>query len=308
MATMITRLNDIISLIDTMALGQPRVVAAYLVSGKERALVDMGFESSAPRLIKDLADAGVEDGDLDYLLPTHVHMDHAGSCGTLARKFSKASVLVHPKGESHLADPTRLCKGVTELFGVEQMERMGSPKPVSKKQLAAIGDDQTINLGKSVTLRSMWTPGHASHHLSYLIEATSTVLTGDAIGTNYPGFPVLIPTTPPTSFNLPLALNSIERIRQIVPREFLAPHFGVMSRCEELLDANVSALREWRSKIEERIKEGRTAGAIAKELEFVMTERCRLPISSIPDYVTGSISRSVLGFMKYLQAGQIIQN
>src|SRR5208337_4452039 len=107
--------------------------------------------------------------------------------------------------------------------GSKLMELYGMPKPIDRKRLRVIGDEETISLGKNVTLRSLWTPGHASHHLSYLIEERGVVLTGDAIGTNYPDFPVLIPTTPPTSFNFELALGSLERIRQLAPSEFLAP-------------------------------------------------------------------------------------
>jgi len=198
---MITKLDDTISIIDTMALGQPKFVAAYLISGKEKALVDMGFESSATQVIEDLEGSGVARDELDYLLPTHVHLDHSGSCGTLAKNFSRASVRVHPKGEPHLEDPTKLWKAASELFGSKLMEPYGMPKPIDRKRLRIIGDEETITLGKSVTLRSLWTPGHASHHLSYLIEEKALVLTGDAIGTNYPDFPVLIPTTLPTRSN-----------------------------------------------------------------------------------------------------------
>jgi glyoxylase-like metal-dependent hydrolase (beta-lactamase superfamily II) len=304
---MITRLNDVVSIIDTIALGQPGVVSAYLVTGKERALVDMGFESSANTLIHDLADVGVGEGGLDYLLPTHVHLDHAGSCGTLAKRFSNTTILVHPKGERHLVDPARLCRGVAELFGVDLMRQMGLPTPVDPKQVRPIGDDETLNLGNSVTLRSMWTPGHASHHLSYLVEGSGAVLTEDAIGTNYPRFPVLIPTTP-TSFNLDLALDSIERIRQIAPKQFFAPHFGGMVDCNKILDTNVKALWEWKARVEAGIKKGRSAQSLAKELQELISECAGLPVDSMPDYVVGSISRSVLGFMRYLTTSKAIPN
>jgi glyoxylase-like metal-dependent hydrolase (beta-lactamase superfamily II) len=198
-----------------------------LISGKEKALVDMGFESSASNVIEDLEKGGVGKDDLDYLLPTHVHLDHSGSCGTLARRFSKASIRVHPKGGPHLADPSKLWKAASELFGGKLMEKYGKPKPIDSKLLRAIDNDETICLGRCVTLRSLWTPGHASHHLSYVVEGTGTVLTGDAVGTKYPDFPAVIPATPPTSFNLRLALESLERIREIVPTKILAPHFGV---------------------------------------------------------------------------------
>jgi glyoxylase-like metal-dependent hydrolase (beta-lactamase superfamily II) len=300
---MITQLNDSISIIDTIALGHPNVVAAYLISGKEKALVDMGFESSADKVIDDLEAIGVTADELDYLLPTHVHLDHSGSCGSLAKKFGQASIRVHPKGEPHLVNPTKLWKTATELFGSRLMEEYGMPKPIDRKRLRAIGDEETINLGEGVTLRSLWTPGHASHHLSYVIEETGTVLTGDAIGVNYPDFPVLIPTTPPTSFNMELALESLERIRQTARNGFLAPHFGIMNGTE-LLDENIKTLRDWKTTIERGVKEGGSPETITKMLQEEMSGRCGRPITSMPDYVRGSISRSVLGFIRYLRISE----
>ena len=296
---MITKLNNLISIIDTIALGQPKVVAAYLISGKEKALVDMGFKSSANQVIEDLEGSGVAGDELDYLLPTHVHLDHAGACGSLAKRFSRASVRVHPRGEPHLADPSKLWRAATELFGGDSMESYGMPKPIDRKQLRTIGDEETISLGNNVTLRSLWTPGHASHHLSYVIEERGIVLTGDAIGTKYPNFPVVIPTTPPTSFNFDFALKSLERIQQIPHIEFLAPHFGMMKDFG-LVAENVKALRDWKAKIERGVQEGLSEDAIAKTLEEEVSVRCGRPVASMPDYVSGSIKRSVLGFIRYL--------
>lgn len=122
---MLTRLTEAVSIIDTEALGASNVVAAYLVTGKETALIDMGYESSAQIVIDDLTKHGVGPNDLDYLLPTHVHLDHSGSCGTLAKRFDNASIGVHPKGKPHLADPDRLWKGAGQLFGHELMARYG---------------------------------------------------------------------------------------------------------------------------------------------------------------------------------------
>jgi glyoxylase-like metal-dependent hydrolase (beta-lactamase superfamily II) len=271
-----------------------------LISGKEKALVDMGFESSADKVIVDLESSGVTEDGLDYLLPTHVHLDHSGSCGSLAKKFARASIRVHPKGEPHLVNPTKLWQAATGLFGSRLMEEYGMPKPIDPKQVRSIGDEETIKLGEGVTLRSLWTPEHASHHLSYVIEETDTVLTGDAIGVNYPDFPVLIPTTPPTSFNLELALESLERIRQTAQDGFLAPHFGIM-KGTELIDENVKALKVWKTKIERGVKEGRSTEAITKTLQEETSALCGRPVTSMPYYVTGSISRSVLGFVRYLR-------
>jgi glyoxylase-like metal-dependent hydrolase (beta-lactamase superfamily II) len=131
---LLKKINETVSLIDTEALGLPRVVACYLVRGKESALLDMGYRSSAESVIRDLVSLGVGSDEVDYLLPTHVHLDHSGSCGTIARRFPRASVLAHPVGVPHLSDPTRLVEGAGELFGEALMRRYGLPDPIENKK------------------------------------------------------------------------------------------------------------------------------------------------------------------------------
>lgn len=298
---LLTKLSETVSIIDTEALGRPRVVAAYLVSGKERALIDMGYQSSSQIVVKDLMQQGIGLDGLDYLLPTHVHLDHSGSCGTLAKKFTSASVRVHPKGEPHLGDPTRLWKGAEELFGDELMRKYGSPEPIEKKRLQVVGDDEEIDLGRGVTLRSLWTPGHASHHLSYQWEGTGTIFTGDAVGINYPDFSVLVPTTPPTSFNLEEAIQSLERIRAASPSEFLTPHYGVMRNAEQLIDENVNALRHWKTRIEKMTNERLSVDGLVKALTEETCQRAGRLETDVPDYLRISIKISVLGFLRYLR-------
>ncbi len=107
--TLLKQVTKSTAIIDTRALGEQGVVAAYLVRGKETALIDMGYRSSAETVMGDLLAHGIADDGLHYLLPTHVHLDHCGSCGTIAQRFPNATVRVHPKGEPHLTDPTQTC-------------------------------------------------------------------------------------------------------------------------------------------------------------------------------------------------------
>ena len=298
---LLRKLNDQISIIDTMALGKPGVVAAYLVSGKERALIDMGYRSSAKSVINDLEENGLGADSIDYLLPTHVHLDHSGGCGTLAEKYVKASVRVHPRGMPHLADPSKLWEGAGDLFGAQLMERYGKPQPIARNRLREVSDNEEISLGGGLTLRSLWTPGHASHHLSYELEGTGSVATGDAVGIFYPNVPVLVPTTPPTSFNLPLAIGSLERVRDTRPTRILAPHYGVMVDPTNLIADNVRALKEWEMKIGSMLKDEASPEQIATTLIDETARRAGQSFGPIPDYLSVSIRISVLGFTRYLK-------
>jgi len=297
---LLTRLDEHVSIIDTMALGRPGVVAAYLLSGKDAALVDMGYGSSADIVINDLEEAGVDADGLDYLLPTHVHLDHCGSCGTLAQKFARASVRTHPKGEPHLADPSKLLEGAGKIFGAEQMSRYGKPQPIQTSRLHAILDDEEIALGNGVTLRCIWTPGHASHHVAYLLEETDAVLTGDSVGVTYPDFPVLTPTTPPTSFNLQLAIDSLEKLRKLAPSELLTPHFGVRTN-GNVIDETVQALKRWEVRIGKMARDGLTQDEIARYLIEDTARRGNPSGDTMPDYLALSIKISTFGFVRYLK-------
>ncbi len=298
---MLKRISDAVSIIDTEALGRPNTVAAYLVTGTETALIDMGYHSSAKIIIDDLTNQGIRSDGLNYLLPTHVHLDHSGSCGTLARRFTDASIRIHPKGEPHLVDPTHLWNGATKLFGAELMHKYGSPEPVEHSRLRVANDNEVIDLGHGVTLRTVWTPGHASHHLSYEWEGQRAFFTGDAVGLYHPSFPVLVPTTPPTSFDLEKTLRSLELLGNSSPLEFYTPHYGVVGNAKQWIDKNVSSLLLWTKSINEKKKSGLANEQITKAIIQETCERIGRPVGEMPEYLLVSIKISILGVLQYLE-------
>jgi glyoxylase-like metal-dependent hydrolase (beta-lactamase superfamily II) len=295
------QIDPSISLIDTEALDIQRVVAAYLVIGEETALIDMGYRSSAETVARDLTAAGIGPEDLDYLLPTHVHLDHAGSCGTLAEKFPNATVRVHPIGEPHICDPSRLVKGTRELFGDALMAEYGLPDPVDTGRVKSISDSEEINLGRGIVLRSIWTPGHASHHLSYVLEEGRIVFTGDAVGVHYPDFPVLVPTTPPTSFNLEQAITSLDRIRALTPAQLMTPHFGIIKDAMHWMGDNVEILQLWNNEIGRMVADGASSENIAIVLTKRLCERANLSLSDVPRHLRTLVKISVQGYLQYFK-------
>jgi len=286
-----------------MALGEPRVVAAYLITGKENALIDMGYPSSAPTVIRDLQIAGVDD--IDYLLPTHVHLDHSGSCGTLAARFPQAQVRAHPIGVKHLVDPARLIEGTTELFGSNLMQQYGFPEPIEPDRVQGLQDDAIIDLGGGLTIRTVWTPGHASHHLSFLMEQTRALFTGDCVGVYCPDIPTLIPTTPPPSFDLDQSLASIERARTLKPAELYTPHFGAQREPETWLDLNEQKLLEWKNTITLLLSQGYSSDSIAREQIIQISKHLdRLP-KQLPFHLRTLIRIDTIGFIRWLRNSEI---
>ena len=266
--------------------------------GKETALVDMGYRSSAEGIIRDLASKRYE---VDYLLPTHIHLDHCGSCGTLAKKFPDAKIMVHPVGQKHLIDPSLLIKSVSDLFGNDLMKQFGMPEQIQSERVRIVNDQEQIDLGNGIGLRAIWTPGHASHHLSYLIESTGTLFTGDAVGAFFPEVPVLVPTSPPPSFNLEKTLSSLERIEKLNPRYLYTPHFGVLENPQRWLKENREVLNEWKTVIEDSLELGKSIELITKELTDTIAMKLSKTSEELPDHFKTSLKINVLGFARWLQ-------
>ena len=289
------------AIIDTQALGEQGVVAAYLVSGKETALIEMGYRSSAETLIKDLLAHGIDDDDLHHLLPTHVHLDHCGSCGTIAQRYSNAIVGVHPKGQPHLTDPTRLVRSAGEVFVEPLIQRFGVPDPVSNNRIHIVQDHDQVSLGNGITLRSIWTPGHAPHHLSYLLEETGDLFTGDAVGAYPPAMPVLIPTTPPPSFNLERAIDSIKRLQDLSPMNLFTPHFGLLDNPGANFEKDVNTLLDWKSRLEQLVSKQVSVNEIVASVVEDVTQRAGRPPTDLPEFLRGTTRVSVLGLLTYLE-------
>lgn len=288
-------------MVDTNALGEPGVVAAYLVHGKENALIDMGYRSSAETVVKDLTTKGIGRDDLNYLLPTHVHLDHCGSCGALAGVYPKSIVRVHPRGQPHLSDPRRLIAGALELFGAQLMARYGLPDRISANRVHSVSDEEEIALGDGVTIRAVWTPGHAPHHVSYFVEEDRALFTGDAVGVQYSTFPVLVPTSPPPSFNFEMAVESLERLQTLSPTRLYTPHFGVLDNASETLERNIHILADWQTKLQKLQSES----SDTDEIVAIMTKEIRDAIQRVPvdlpEHLRITIRLSVMGFLGYLK-------
>lgn len=230
--------------IDLNMHGFPGITGAFLVRGSKTALVETGPKSSLEDLLKGLEDAGVER--LDYVVVTHIHLDHAGAAGTLAARWPDATVVVHPRGAPHLADPSKLWSSAARIYG-DGMDRMwGGIDPVPEGRIREIHDGESIDLG-GASLRAVETPGHARHHHAYLEESTGTVFCGDALGVRLPDVGVIRPATPPPEFDLEAAIASIGKVRELGAQRLCFTHFGIRDDedPEATCNAAVDALVEW---------------------------------------------------------------
>lgn len=214
------------SLIDLEHMGRPESVAACLLeTGDGPVLVDPGPASTIAKLNAGLAARGHQLSDLAALLLTHIHLDHAGASGTLAREAPRLQVYVHEAGAPHLADPSRLLGSATRLYG-DQMETLwGEFAPVPAQRITPLRGGEQLRLGGR-SLEVAYTPGHAWHHVSYFEPASGVAFVGDTAGIFGPRLPVVLPVTPPPDFDLTAWLASIERILDWDPSELVLTHYG----------------------------------------------------------------------------------
>jgi glyoxylase-like metal-dependent hydrolase (beta-lactamase superfamily II) len=211
---------------------RPRFDAAYLiVDGGRAAFVDTGTNHAVPRLLAALDALGLDRAAVDWVIPTHVHLDHAGGAGLLMQSLPDARMAVHPRGERHMVDPSALYAGASAVYGEAEMARSyGVPVGVNPARVVATGDGTTLTLGERV-LEFIDTPGHARHHHCIWDQRTRTWFTGDTFGLGYPELVNargrwVTPTSAPVQFDPEPLKGSVQRLLARQPTALCVTHFG----------------------------------------------------------------------------------
>lgn len=218
-------LPDNIKLIDTLHLGRPYVVASYLLTGAEPALVDPGPASALPGLEAGLAANGMAIEDLRVLLLTHIHLDHAGATGTLVKRNPQLRVYVHQRGAPHMIDPERLLRSATRLYGDQLAYLYGEFLPTPAENITFLAGGETLDIGGRI-VNVYDAPGHATHHVLYHEPASGALWAGDNAGIRMPGFSYARPATPPPDIDLEGWDKTFETMLGLNPRMLLLTHFG----------------------------------------------------------------------------------
>jgi glyoxylase-like metal-dependent hydrolase (beta-lactamase superfamily II) len=206
--------------IDTRQFGVPGRGAAYLVTGERVGLVETGTPRAADVLLENL-----DRLDLAYIFVTHVHLDHAGGAGAIARRFPDAEVVAHPRAVKHLEDPSRLIEGVRHA-SPDLFPLYGAPLPIRAAQIHAVEDGESFDLGGGVVLEAIHAIGHAPHHVCFFERRDRVLFTGDAAGNH--GIPCDVPLTVPPRFDLDAALATLKRLRGLRPSALAFTHYGLV--------------------------------------------------------------------------------
>ena len=211
---------------------RPRFDAAYLVVEQGRgAFVDCGTNHSVPVLLAALDVAGLAPADVDWVILTHVHLDHAGGAGTLMRQLPHARLVAHPRAAPHMIDPARLVAGATAVYGEELFARhYGELVPVPAERVVVAADGHEVDLAGR-TLRCIDTPGHARHHLCTWDARSRSWFTGDTFGLSYRELDsahgaFILPTSSPVQFEPGAMQASIARMLAEAPQAMYLTHYG----------------------------------------------------------------------------------
>src|SRR5689334_16356244 len=238
-----------ITAVDAEYLYPGHAAAHLIVDGGRAAFVDVGTNSSVPYLLAALEELGIARTAVDYLLLTHVHLDHAGGAGRLMRELPAARVLLHPRGAPHMIDPAKLIAGSRAVYGEERFRRMyGELLPIAPERVRAVADGERIVLGRR-TLELIHTPGHAQHHYVVVDRAHASLFSGDTFGISYRALDTangafITPSTVPTQFDPEQHIASIDRMLSFAPESIYLMHFSRVTGIPRLAASLKEQIRE----------------------------------------------------------------
>lgn len=290
------------------------LAAIYLIIQDGRAaFVETGCNRSMPRVLAALEHLGVAPDAVDFVIPTHVHLDHAGGASAMMRQFPNAQLVVHPRGARHMADPSKLIAGTVGVYGAEETARLyGEILPIDANRIIEAQDGFSVSLAGRQLL-CLDVPGHAKHHIAVIDEASGGIFTGDTFGISYaelsgPEYPFVFPTTTPVQLD-PAALHaSMDRLLTYRPPALYLTHFGRVTKvafCAEALhrqiDAFVAMTKQFVSaneRREESVRDLLTSFALSE----VRAVGCALPASQILALLKNDIELNAQGLCVWAES------
>ena len=286
---------------------RPLLAAIHLIVEQGRAaFVDTGNNDSLPAALAALESLGLSPSSVDYVIVSHVHLDHAGGAGAMMQAFPHARLLVHPRGVRHMVDPSALVKGASEVYGADEVRRLyGDVLTIDATRIIEATHELSVDLAGRELL-CLDTPGHAKHHICVVDRRSAGVFTGDNFGLSYreldtDGRQFIFPTTTPIQFDPQAMHASLDLIMSYRPPAVYLTHFSRVTDLEEkarqlhrLIDAHVGIARREQATGDDRHRRIRSALA---ELLLDETRRfgCRLPDAAILDIFAADLDLNAQG-------------
>src|SRR3981189_790580 len=297
-------LMNSITALDNLWMGRPRSIAAGLLeSDGHRAVIDPGRGSTLDTLRQQLRARGIGVGDLDAILLTHIHLDHAGASGALVRENPRLAVYVHKNGAPHMIDPSKLLASALRLWPDDLHQLFGETLPVPAENLPILAGGETLTLG-SGKLEVAYTPGHASHHVSYFDQDEGVAFVGDTTGVRIEGHAYVMPATPPPDIDLEIWENSFTAILERKPARLFLTHFGFSGNPVEHVLLFRQRLHKWAEMAGKSMRSGSDeSAAMASFMAATRAEIAEyLPAEEVEHHVfNAGLNLSFLGLVRYLR-------
>lgn len=253
----ISKLNDRIQLIDGFDLGLEQRTGSYVIMEQQLTIIETGPSPSVEHVKEGLKELGISLDEVRYIIVTHIHLDHAGGAGLLLQDCPNATLIAHPKGARHLADPSRLIAGARAVYG-DQFDELFNPiVPVPEHRIDIKTEGDRLQIGPGCTLEFWDTPGHAKHHFGILDPVSNGFFAGDTAGIRYAqliedGIDFYLPSTSPNQFDPEAMKASIERMER---QQFDVLYFGHYGAAKDP-QAALKQVLEW---LEVFVEEGAAA-------------------------------------------------
>lgn len=293
---------------------RPILAAIHMVVEEGRvAFIDTGSNDALPNALAALGKLGLDASAVDYVILTHIHLDHAGGAGSLMQAFPNARLVVHPRGARHMAEPSKLVAGVTAVYGAEYVARIyGDILQIPAERIDEAPDGHVISL-KGRELLCLDTPGHARHHICIVDKKAGAIFTGDMFGLSYreldvEGRQFIFPTTTPTQFEPEEMRASINRLLALQPEAMYLTHYSrvphvqaqgaALLRHLDVLVALAEAEKDAGALRHERIKQGMTDYLLAE----IRKHGCQLPEAALLDIWATDIELNAQGLCVWLDS------
>jgi glyoxylase-like metal-dependent hydrolase (beta-lactamase superfamily II) len=310
----LTRHPHGITAIDCEYLYPGHAAAHLIVDGGRAAFVDVGTNCSVPHLLAALETLGIARAAVDYLLLTHVHLDHAGGAGALMRELPHARAFVHPRGAPHLIDPARLIAGSKVVYGERRYAQLyGELVPIPAARVHEVRDGERVRLGER-TLELIHTPGHALHHYAVVDAAHESIFPGDTFGISYRALDTaqgafIFPTTTPTQFDPEQLVASIERMLSYRPESMYLMHFSRVTDVARLGASLVAQVRALAALARAHVRDADPVAGIRAALwqQWLAAARahgCRQTEGQLAEFLAGDLDLNTQGLVVWLQREQ----
>jgi len=269
------------------------IFAVYFIHETKGVVIEPGPTATIPSIQEAMKQLGMKE--LTHIIPTHIHIDHAGATGSLARLFPHAKVMLHPAGVKHTIDPSRLIESTKMAFGDDFEEYYGPILPVPKSQVEVPSDGEIISIdGRE--LQIIHAPGHATHHIAIFDQKTRGLFCGEALGLPHAGAESSpLPAAAPPSFNIEVYLKTIERLRELHPRTLFYSHDGIGRKPEELISKAAENTKFFGDVILKALRAGETTEAINHKIQEQISSRLGINLEEM------DMGMTIRGFIFYFK-------